>query len=699
MSGIKSRKKLKITAEMAAEDSFRYGLWEECNEPPALDKVCFWYKFIKSKDFPTSKKNDRIYKADFNKHLALLNKTFMKEESSIFKLKWTSNGLGVFARYDMKIVRHDEVGYGHDTGLSADYQRLVEGINWSIGMVTINKSTVGRPKYIETGKRKPSDRIRGNTMELIKKSLVGPFNFINHACDECAQLEWEENAVKNSIHVTAKKGKRIKKDDEVFINYKGVKCEDGDVFPCGMCSKSTAASAEPSTAASTATSSIPTSSASAEPSTAASTATSSIPTSTAAVPSTAACTAASSLPTSSLPTSTAPVSELSEPSTAALSIASTTTSTASTASCTNDMEIDDETAELNKINEEVKAMIIKATSKQRKKKKKKAASILTNTSTVSSSFTANNNEQDIDMIEDAGCIEVSNAIAAAANAATVAAIKSHGLKNNNKKISGTGDNDDSSVDSSDSVIDLDVLLSSSGRGSAATTTITRSGCNINQFTTSNASEEETTENNNNNNDVDNNNNNNDDDDMDDDMDVDDNVSVDEVDDDDEDDDDEDDLLIIDKGTLIAHDVDNRTMYGIVVEMVDNNWSVKCKYTDEYNHTHTGIKLFDNEFIESAYDYFQNLPVENKDVGYAMFGLKEFDVVIHTAELGFTYYNDSIIGKNMVQSSTSCLVNNNDILVSVGDENVFGVEYQQFVEIVGRHDERPINIRFRRTIRG
>ena len=56
MSGIKSRKKLKITAEMAAEDSFRYGLWEECNEPPALDKVCFWYKFIKSKDYPTSKK-------------------------------------------------------------------------------------------------------------------------------------------------------------------------------------------------------------------------------------------------------------------------------------------------------------------------------------------------------------------------------------------------------------------------------------------------------------------------------------------------------------------------------------------------------------------------------------------------------------------------------------------------------------------
>jgi hypothetical protein len=143
-------------------------------------------------------------------------------------LKWTSNGLGVFARHDMKIVRQEVgEGYGHDTGLHANYQGLVEGINWSIGMVTINKSTVGRPKNIETGRRKSSDRIRNNTLGLISKSLVGPFNFINHACDECAQLEWEENAVKNSIHVTAKKGKRIKKDDEVFINYKGVKCEEG----------------------------------------------------------------------------------------------------------------------------------------------------------------------------------------------------------------------------------------------------------------------------------------------------------------------------------------------------------------------------------------------------------------------------------------------------------------------------------------
>jgi hypothetical protein len=251
MKSRKSRKQLKITAEMAAEDSFRYRLWEECEEPPALDNVCFWYKNQIGTSFPKYKNGDHQYKKAYNKHLALLNKTFM-EESSRFKLKWTTYGIGVFARTDMKIVRQEGgEGYGHDTGLSAEYQGVVKGVNWSIGMVTIPKITVGRPRQVEEGRRKSSDRIRANTMELTRKSLVGPFNFINHACDECAQLEWEENAVKKSIHVTAKKGKIIKKDDEVFINYKGVECEVGDVFPCGMCAKFAAVSSTVASASST----------------------------------------------------------------------------------------------------------------------------------------------------------------------------------------------------------------------------------------------------------------------------------------------------------------------------------------------------------------------------------------------------------------------------------------------------------------
>jgi hypothetical protein len=225
-------------------------------------------------------------------------------------------------------------------------------------------------------------------------------------------------------------------------------------------------------------------------------------------------------------------------------------------------------------------------------------------------------------MEDAGCIEVSNAIAAAENAANVTAIASHGLKNNKRGGGGESSagcgigSDDSSVDSNStaSVIDLDALRSTSVTTAPVSSTAVSS-------TTALSSN-----------------------------------------DDFDDDDDEDDLLIIDKGTLIAQDADNQTTYGIVIGMVNNQWSVEYKYKDGDNPTHTGITLQDNASILLAYNYFQNLPVEKKEVGYAMFGLMEFNVVFHTAELGFTYYNDSIIGKIMVQSSTSCHVNNNDILV-------------------------------------
>ena len=54
-------------------------------------------------------------------------------------------------------------------------------------------------------------------------------------------------------------------------------------------------------------------------------------------------------------------------------------------------------------------------------------------------------------------------------------------------------------------------------------------------------------------------------------------------------------------------------------MVNNQWSVEYKYKDGDNPTHTGITLQDNASILLAYNYFQNLPVEKKEVGYASLG--------------------------------------------------------------------------------
>ena len=163
------------------------------------------------------------------------------------------------------------------------------------------------------------------------------------------------------------------------------------------------------------------------------------------------------------------------------------------------------------------------------------------------------------------------------------------------------------------------------------------------------------------------------------------------------DEDTDDPVTIDIGTMLAKDVgDNITVYGIAkyykVEENVRKWFVEIKKRDKYGFIKEGYTKLDDDHIRTAYYYFQNLSDERKDIGYAMFGFIEFNIVFDTIELGFTCHND---GKNMVLSSTSNYVEVNDILVSIGGENVFGIEYDRFVEILERHDERPITIRFRR----
>jgi hypothetical protein len=162
--------------------------------------------------------------------------------------------------------------------------------------------------------------------------------------------------------------------------------------------------------------------------------------------------------------------------------------------------------------------------------------------------------------------------------------------------------------------------------------------------------------------------------------------------------DNDDPVTIDIGTMLAKDVgDDITVYGIAkYYMVEENvrkWFVELKKKDKYGFIKEGSTKLDDDHILTAYYYFQNLTDERKEIGYAMFGFIEFNTVFDTIELGFTCHNDG--KKNMVLSSTSNYVEVNDILVSIGGENVFGIEYDRFVEILERHDERPITIRFRR----
>ena len=226
--GRPSRSDLNISAEMAAEDAYRYKLGEDYKIPP--EKMCYWFKYTTSGNIPGGKETDIKYKTRYDAHMTLLKKTF-DEDTSLFQLKMVGDmGLGVFARGDLK-----RIGGNSDTitfYLQATYFPLIKNVDWSNGIVTTYNNPGGRPKFAQ---RKPSSRIRDQEKVDIKRSLVGPFNFLNHACDDHSQFDWEEEVRHETIHAFPKKNRQIKMGEQIFINYQnGIDGAEVD-YKCPFC--------------------------------------------------------------------------------------------------------------------------------------------------------------------------------------------------------------------------------------------------------------------------------------------------------------------------------------------------------------------------------------------------------------------------------------------------------------------------------
>ena len=227
--GRKSRTDLIISAEMAAEDAYRYKLGKDNNIPP--EKMCYWFKYTKSGNIPGGKETDNKYKTRYYAHMTLLKEAFDKD-TSLFQLKKTGDmGLGVFARNDL-----EKIGGNSGTitiNLQATYYHVIENVVWSNGIVTTYNNPEGRPKFAE---RKSSSRIRDMMMVGDdERSLVGPFNFLNHACDDHSQFEWEEEVSDKTIHAFPKKNLKIRKGEQIFINYQnGMDGAEVD-YKCPFC--------------------------------------------------------------------------------------------------------------------------------------------------------------------------------------------------------------------------------------------------------------------------------------------------------------------------------------------------------------------------------------------------------------------------------------------------------------------------------
>ena len=225
----KSRAARKINAEMAAEDSYRF-LWCKHKKIPPKKGMCYWYTNIQSGKKPVEYKTNHQYNKRYEAHMKLLKEAF-NEETSSFKLEITGDmGLGVFARYDLNIICDTSKRF--TTKLQAKYYHVIKNVDWTNGIVTTHNNRGGRPAFAQ---RRSSSRIRDKKLGDFERSLVGPFNFLNHACDDHSQFEWEEEVIDETIHAFPRINREIKKGEQIFINYQnGMVGADVD-YKCPFC--------------------------------------------------------------------------------------------------------------------------------------------------------------------------------------------------------------------------------------------------------------------------------------------------------------------------------------------------------------------------------------------------------------------------------------------------------------------------------
>lgn len=223
----KSRTKLQLTPEMAAKDAYRWQLCKDNNIDP--HRMCYWFAYIQSSKFPSKKERDNKYQTRYKAHTIKLKEAY-DTDTSLFKLGITDTmGLGVFAREDIKVIRVDSSNV--TTMLQAEYQNLIEKQDWLIGIVRTKNNTNGRPKKI----RGASKRLKSMKKEGIMRSMVGPFDFVNHACDEHLQFNWEEDSLQQYVVAVPKSNKHVGEGDEIFINYKDGFVDSEADYECMFC--------------------------------------------------------------------------------------------------------------------------------------------------------------------------------------------------------------------------------------------------------------------------------------------------------------------------------------------------------------------------------------------------------------------------------------------------------------------------------
>ena len=150
----------------------------------------------------------------------LLNEAFTSSTSP-FELKFdTLTGIGVYARKDLSPKQDYKEVQKLLKGIYSTFQPKTE-TNWSMVPLSIPDKKRGRPQSEDSGR--PSK----NTLQHV--SLIGPINFLNHACRKHSQVHFFPDYKSEITSVKVSLDNKVHAGQQVFMSYgvgcfKGVKC-------------------------------------------------------------------------------------------------------------------------------------------------------------------------------------------------------------------------------------------------------------------------------------------------------------------------------------------------------------------------------------------------------------------------------------------------------------------------------------------
>ena len=223
-----------------AKDNFKILYHGTRSGRDVTSSLCLWKQrnAASYKPDPYKYSEDRLgreKRAEYNKVFGQLVATFKSKEVPFVLKGVSAKGLGVFA--SRNIGSKELLSGSLSLALSGVASRTISAEKQSHSSICVSKKKkkMGRPA-------KGSGPPKAAAIQ-VKKSLVGPLSFLNHACEECAAMRIREKETEEGLIFYGQllkdeynEYKKIKKGDEILLFYNFDEADE-DRLPCAKCGK------------------------------------------------------------------------------------------------------------------------------------------------------------------------------------------------------------------------------------------------------------------------------------------------------------------------------------------------------------------------------------------------------------------------------------------------------------------------------